>query len=196
MGYGRHFPTRLSPATRRAAPSAIPVLTSCGTVSPLRRTTRARRSRSRSTRKSTPRPGRPPGRIGATPGNRPRTRTRRTRTRRRTAVAGLGVEADPGPEGDSDRLREEEGAAVEDRRMDAPASHGRLPVRPRTAAIYDPMTEPCPPTPRADAFARSAWAWCERRHLNRWTAGQRRKHEEIWYAEVTAAARRAKPDQS
>jgi hypothetical protein len=59
------------------------------------------------------------------------------------------------------------------------------------------MTEPCPPTPRADAFARSAWAWCERRHLNRWTAGQRRKHEEIWYAEVTAAARaKAEPDRS
>jgi hypothetical protein len=56
------------------------------------------------------------------------------------------------------------------------------------------MTEPCPPTPRADAFARAAWATCERLHLNRWTAGQRRKHQEIWYEEVTAA--RAKADRS
>jgi hypothetical protein len=59
------------------------------------------------------------------------------------------------------------------------------------------LTEPCPPTPRAEAFARSAWAWawCAKRHLNRWTAGQKRRFEEIWYEEVTAAAR-AKPDQS
>ena len=71
------------------------------------------------------------------------------------------------------------GLHVEDRRLDPPAGRGGLPVRPRPAAIYDPLTEPCPPTPRADAFARSAWAWCETRHLNRWTAGQRRKFEAI-----------------
>jgi hypothetical protein len=55
------------------------------------------------------------------------------------------------------------------------------------------MTEPCPPTPRAEAYAASAWAWCRQRHLNRWTAGQRRKFEEIWYEEVAAAAR-TKPE--
>jgi hypothetical protein len=55
------------------------------------------------------------------------------------------------------------------------------------------MTEPCPPTPRADAFAAKAWETCRRKHLNRWTAGQRRKHAEIWYEEV-AAAMRAKAD--
>jgi hypothetical protein len=49
------------------------------------------------------------------------------------------------------------------------------------------------PTPRAEAFARSAWAWCARKHLNQWTAGQRRIFNRIWLEEVTAAAR-AKAD--
>jgi hypothetical protein len=57
------------------------------------------------------------------------------------------------------------------------------------------MTEPGPPTPRDDAFARSAWAWCRRKHLNQWTAGQRRILNRIWLEEV-AAARRAKEDRS
>ena len=51
------------------------------------------------------------------------------------------------------------------------------------------MTEPCPPTPRAEAFAAKAWETCRRKHLNRWTAGQRRAFERIWWEEVTAAAR-------
>ena len=76
------------------------------------------------------------------------------RADRREAVPRLGVEAGPGHERPADRLREEEGAALEDRRMDAAAGRGGVPVRPRPAAIYDPLTEPCPPTPRADAFAR------------------------------------------
>ena len=72
--------------------------------------------------------------------------------------------------------------------MDPTAGRGSVPVRPRSAALDDPMTEPCPPTPRADAFAANAWETCRRKHLNRWTAGQRRKFEEIWYEEVAAAA--------
>ena len=59
--------------------------------------------------------------------------------------------------GTDHRLREEEGPALEDRRMDAPAGRGGVPVRPRPAGLYDPLTEPCPPTPRADAFAAKAW---------------------------------------
>ena len=55
------------------------------------------------------------------------------------------------------------------------------------------MTEPCPPPPRAEAFARAAWATCKRKHLNQWTAGQRRLFHRIWLEEVTAAAR-AKPE--
>ena len=66
----------------------------------------------------------------------------------REAVARLGVEADPGPEGGPDRLRQEEGAALEDRGMDAPAGRGRVPVRPGAIGL-DPITLP---TPRADAF--------------------------------------------
>jgi hypothetical protein len=73
--------------------------------------------------------------------------------------------------------------------MDPTAGRGGLPVRPRPAALYDLMTEPCPPTSRADAFARSAWEWFRKRHLNRWTAGQQRLFNKIWYEEVTAAAR-------
>ena len=108
-------------------------------------------------------------------------------------LLGLGLEAGPRPQGDADRLREEAGAALEDRGMDPAAGRGSLPVRPGQAALYDPLTEPCPPTPRADAFAAKAWETCRRKHLNRWTAGQRRKFEEIWYEEVATAAR-AKAD--
>ena len=79
---------------------------------------------------------------------------------RRSAIARLGRQAGPGHEGADHRLGEEEGPALEDRRMDAPAGRGSVSVRP--PAIYDPMSEPCPPTPRADAYARSAWAWCAR----------------------------------
>ena len=58
--------------------------------------------------------------------------------------------------------------------MDAPAGRGGLSVRPRPAGLYDPLTEPCPPTPRAEAFAAKAWeTCCAKRHLNRWTAGQK-----------------------
>ena len=125
-----------------------------------------------------------PGPAGPVPGGRrsspgQRRRAGPGRPDRRQAAPRLGVEAGPRPEGDADRLRQEEGPAYEDRRMDPPAGRGGLPVRPRPAAIYDPLTEPCPPTPRADAYARSAWAWCKARHLNRWTAGQRRKFEAI-----------------
>ena len=105
----------------------------------------------------------------------------------RAAAPGLEQQAGPRRQGADPELRQEERTAVEDRRLEPAAGRGGVPVRPRPAAIYDPLTEPCPPTPRADAFARSAWAWCEKRHLNRWTAGQRRKFEEIWWAEVRAA---------
>src|SRR5262249_17023758 len=104
------------------------------------------------------------------------------------AVVGLGFQASARPEGDDPQLRQAERPAVQDRRLDPRPGECSLPVRPGRA-IYDPMTEPCPPTPRAEAYAASAWASCRRRHLNRWTAGQRRKFEEIWYEEVTAAAR-------
>ena len=68
-------------------------------------------------------------------------------------LLGWAVEAGARPEGDADRLRQEEGPALEDRGMDPAAGRGGVPVRPRPAAIYDPLTEPCPPTPRAEAFA-------------------------------------------
>ena len=58
-----------------------------------------------------------------------------------------------------------------------------------------PLNGPYPPTPRAEAFARKAWAWCRRKHLNRWTAGQWRIFHRIWLEEVTAAAR-ARKDRS
>ena len=54
----------------------------------------------------------------------------RGRAEGRPAVARLGVEADPGPEGDPDQLRQEEGAALEDRGMDPAAGRGGVPVRP------------------------------------------------------------------
>ena len=72
-------------------------------------------------------------------------RAGRGRADGRAAVVGLGVEADPRPEGDSHRLREEEGAAVEDRRMDPAAGRGGLPVRPRA---IDPIILPIPPRGR------------------------------------------------
>src|SRR5262245_50205547 len=100
----------------------------------------------------------------------------------------MGVEASARHEGDPPQLRQAERPPVEDRRLGAGPGECSLPVRP-VRAIYDSMPGPCPPTPRVEAFARSAWEWCRRRHLNRWTSGQRRKFEEIWYEEVTAAAR-------
>ena len=73
---------------------------------------------------------------------------RRGRPEGRQAIAGLGVEADPRPEGGTDRLRQEEGAAFEDRGMDPAAGRGGVPVRPG-AIVLDPIVLP---TPRADAF--------------------------------------------
>jgi hypothetical protein len=92
-------------------------------------------------------------------------------TGRWQAAPRLGRQAGPGHEGADHRMGEEEGAALEDRRMDPAAGRGGLPVRPRPAARDDPLTEPRPPTPRAEAFARSAWAWCQRKHLNQWNEG-------------------------
>ena len=60
----------------------------------------------------------------------------------------MGVEADPGPEGSPDRLRQEEGVALEDRRMDAPAGRGGLPVRPG-ASDLDPIILPTPARTRS-----------------------------------------------
>ena len=154
-------------------PLALPI-----SPSPLQQGSRRRLSGPLRPGTADPRPG-GAGTRGTTIEPRPAT-TSRTRTPRPTAgSSSAGRQAGPRPEGDADRLRQEEGPAYEDRRMDPPAGRGGLPVRPRPAAIYDPLTEPCPPTPRADAYAGSAWAWCKARHLNRWTAGQRRKFEAI-----------------
>ena len=160
--------------------------------SPARMTTRIRRIRT-TTRNRKPRP-RPDGRRGdPKPGT--GTRTPATRTRRGTAGSSWAGPRSRCPTSrDPDRLRQEAGTALEDRRVVPAGSGGGVPVRP-PAAIYDPLTEPCPPTPRAEAFAAKAWETCRRKHLNRWTAGQRRMFERIWWEEVTAAAR-AKEDRS
>ena len=118
----------------------------------------------------------------------------RGRAEGREAAPGLGLEAGARPQGDPDRLRQEAGAALEDRGVVLAGSGGRVPVRP-PAASDDPLTGPYPPMPRAEAFARSAWEWCRRKHLNQWTAGQRRIFNRIWLEEVTVAAR-ARKDRS
>ena len=163
---------------RTAPPGASPATT----TSPIRPTGPASRRKPPYPERPAPAPsrnGREPGQYEG-PAGEP--------ADRRAAVARLGRQASPGHEGADHRLGEEEGTALEDRRMDAPAGRGSVPVRPRPAGLYDPLTEPCPPTPRADAFAARPGKPAGARHLNRWTAGQRRTFEKIWWEEVTAAA--------
>ena len=64
----------------------------------------------------------------------------------RSAAPGLEQQAGPRCQGSDPELRQEERAAVEDRRMEPPAGRGGVPVRP---GAIDPIILP---TPRADAF--------------------------------------------
>ena len=139
--------------------------------------TTMRRSR---TRKGVPRPG--GSRIGATPGSPSPGRGRQPAGRRRQLL-GWAVEAGPRPEGDADRLREEEGAAHQDRRMDPAPGRGGLSVRPGetgAAPPIDPRQGSRPvPTPRADA-----WRARMPERFNDWTIRQRAVYRKIWLEEV------------
>ncbi len=103
-----------------------------------------RTTKSRSIRKTMPRPSRPAGsgrRLGAAD-----RRAGRGRADGRSAAPGLEQQAGPRRQGADPELRQEERPAVEDRRLEPAAGRGGVPVRPVAIA---PIILP---TPRADAF--------------------------------------------